>query len=298
MKADFHIHSRDCSDGRLGIKEIFDYAQKAGVLILSITDHDVISCQEASKAYAEEAGILYVTGVEVSIRYKFQENGKEYQGPLDVLGYGFDPAEERLREALHRLLEHRRKRLRKTIDILNPLIERDGFKALGEEDLLEIERVGGGSVGRPHLADYLISKGYVRDRKEAFERYLEMINLPKFPITLEEASNLIRGAGGKVVLAHPADPNGTSLRKFFASAKDMLLHIDKYMLPYLDGLECWHSRHEKMICDIFYDYTKKRGLLATGGSDCHQNPVMIGSVQVPEDALRVFMKAVGLEDGR
>ena len=66
-------------------------------------------------------------------------------------------------------------------------------------------------LGRPHIADYLVKKGIVKTRQEAFDKYLVKCDVPKFPLYLEEASKLIRDAGGKLVLAHPNDPHGTSL---------------------------------------------------------------------------------------
>lgn len=174
---------------------------------------------------------------------------------------------------------------------------RDGLTPLSETELVELRRRVGGSLGRPHLADLLVQKGYVRDRKEAFLRYLENLNLPKYPISLEECSCLIRKAGGKVILAHPGDPRGTSLRKFYSDPNQMVLHIQRHMLPYLDGIECWHSRHDKATSHILYNYTKDKKLLATGGSDCHQNPVIMGTVQIPSEALRNFLNSVGVGYG-
>ena len=68
-----------------------------------------------------------------------------------------------------------------------------------------------GTLGRPHIADYLVKKGIVASRQEAFDKYLVKCDVPKYPLYLEEASKLIRSAGGKLVIAHPDDPHGTSL---------------------------------------------------------------------------------------
>ncbi len=68
-----------------------------------------------------------------------------------------------------------------------------------------------GVFGRPHIANYLIEKGVVEDKQEAFDKYLIRCNVPKYPLSLAEASRLIRNAGGVVIHAHPNDPHGTSL---------------------------------------------------------------------------------------
>ncbi|MFN3535712.1 MAG: PHP domain-containing protein [Desulfatiglandales bacterium] len=296
-RIDLHIHSRDCSDGRLGVKEIVDYAKELGLSLLSITDHDAISCQEMAMAYAQETGMGYITGVEISIRYRFEENGKGWEGSLDILGYGFDPLNERLNERLNQILRHRKERIEKTFQILNSHLQSDGLQGLEESDLLKLEKASHASLGRPLLADLLVEKGYVRDRKEAFIKYLDEINLPKFPIGLKDASGLIRDAGGKVVLAHPADPSGNSLRKFYPNVERIVEHIDRHMLPYLDGLECWHSRQDEYDSEILYEYAKGRGLLSTGGSDCHQSPLKMGSVDVPQEAIDQFIRVLGRKNG-
>jgi predicted metal-dependent phosphoesterase TrpH len=100
-------------------------------------------------------------------------------------------------------------------------------------------------------------------------------------VSLEEASGLIRRAGGKVVLAHPGDPNGTSLISLSKSLKEQMHIIKEHMLPYLDGIECWHSRHDKSTVSGYLSFARQEGLLVTGGSDCHQQPLKLGSVDVP-----------------
>lgn len=297
LVADLHIHSKDCSDGRYGIREILDYAFKIGINVISITDHDATACQDNARTYAQELSICYITGIEISIIYNFKKDGKILEGPLDILGYGFNSEDRALKDTLNKLQEHRKKRIQSIVELLNNYLGKDGLTPLTETDLIELQKRVGGSIGRPHLADLLIQRGYVKERKEAFSKYLEELNLPKYSIGLEEVSSIIRKAGGKVFLAHPGDPKGTSLRKFYSDPKQMVSHIQRYMLPYLDGLECWHSRHDKTTSHIFYNYAKENNLLATGGSDCHQNPIIMGTVQFPLEALKSFLDALGVQYG-
>jgi hypothetical protein len=102
------------------------------------------------------------------------------------------------------------------------------------------------------------------------------------PLCLEEASMLIRGAGGKLVLAHPNDPNGTSLAVVTKSLEEQQKMIGEIMIPLIDGIECWHTRHDALSASSYWEFVLNQGLIATGGSDCHQQPVIMGGVAVPD----------------
>ena len=145
-----------------------------------------------------------------------------------------------------------------------------------------------GTFGRPHIADYMVRKGLVASRQEAFDRYLVRCNVPKKPFSLEEASFLIRAAGGKLMLAHPNDPNGTSLAALTDSLEEQHRIIKETMLPYLDGIECWHSRHDRNTISAYSEFCRQENLMLTGGSDCHQQPVIMGTVPVPLQVVEQF----------
>ena len=106
--------------------------------------------------------------------------------------------------------------------------------------------------------------------------------MPKYPLYLEEASKLVRDAGGKLVLAHPNDPHGTSLAALTKSLAEQTDIIQEKMLPYIDGVECWHSRNTAETTKHYVAFAKKQGLIMTGGSDCHQKPIIMGTVQIPD----------------
>jgi predicted metal-dependent phosphoesterase TrpH len=105
---------------------------------------------------------------------------------------------------------------------------------------------------------------------------------------LEEASDLVHNARGKLVIAHPNDPNGTSLVKVTDDLKRQTEIIDSSLLQYIDGIECWHSRNTKETSYHYEKFAKTKGLLMTGGSDCHQNPVIMGTVNVPDFVIEQF----------
>jgi predicted metal-dependent phosphoesterase TrpH len=117
---------------------------------------------------------------------------------------------------------------------------------------------------------------------EAFYKYLVRCNVPKYPLYIEEASRLVRSAGGIIVLAHPNDPNGTSLVTLTKSLIKQTAIIKRNLLGYIDGVECWHSRANPQARKHYMEFAKKHGLAMTGGSDCHQKPILMGTVKVPE----------------
>ena len=85
-----------------------------------------------------------------------------------------------------------------------------------------------------------------------------------------------------MVLAHPNDPNGTSLVSLTPDLDEQTKIIEKYMLDYIDGIECWHSRHDAETTAHYIEFCRKHSLLMTGGSDCHQKPVLLGTVAIPD----------------
>ena len=124
----------------------------------------------------------------------------------------------------------------------------------------KIEESVDGILGRPHIADYLVKKGIVKTRQEAFDKYLVKCDVPKFPLYLEEASKLIRDAGGKLVLAHPNDPHGTSLASLTKVLDEQTGIIKEKMLPYIDGVECWHSRNTPETTNHYVAFAKEQGI--------------------------------------
>lgn len=288
MRIDLHIHSKNGSDGMWTLEEIFAEASRREIDVMSITDHDAIHCQDEAIALAERYKIGYIPGVELNITFSHPAY-KEGKGmPLDFLGYGYDVHYEPLVSKLHALRAFREKRAMEILENINRQFQREGRRSFSDKDMEAIQASVDGSFGRPHIANYMIAQGIVRDKREAFERYLVKCNVPKMPMGLEEASELIRGAGGRVVIAHPHDPNGTSLASFAASVADRHAIIRDAMLPYIDGIECWHLRHSRNTIRSCRAFALEEGLMVTGGSDCHQQPVIMGTIEIPDYVARQF----------
>jgi len=282
LKIDLHIHSRDCSDGKMALSDIITEAASRGVGLLSVTDHDNIDCQERAEVLATNTGAQYLCGVELNIAFSHADYRDGKAVSLDLLGYQYDYGNAALNEKLHELREYRKVRAERILEKLNMELIRKGLAPFTQEDMAAIQETAEGALGRPHIADTMVEKGVVKTRQEAFDSYLVGCNVPKMPVSLEEASELIRSAGGKTVLAHPNDPNGTSLVKLTSSLREQHDIIRGHMLPYLDGIECWHSRHDRETVAAYTAFARAEGLLVTGGSDCHQQPVIMGTVDVPD----------------
>jgi predicted metal-dependent phosphoesterase TrpH len=287
MIIDLHIHSQG-SDGALSVEDIVKEAKLRNIGFMSITDHDSIGCQEIAADLAEKAGIRYVSGVELNVTFSHPEYHEGKTVPLDFLGYQFNAKNEELRSKLRQMAEYREQRAAKILDNLNAEFDKEGIEKLTKKDFDEIQASVDGTLGRPHIADYLVRKGIVRNRQEAFDKYLVKCDVPKYPLYLEDASRLVRGAGGKIVLAHPNDPHGTSLVTLTKSLAEQTEIIEESMLGLIDGVECWHSRNDAVTTKHYVNFAKERDLMMTGGSDCHQKPIIMGTVKVPVFVAKQF----------
>ncbi len=278
MRIDLHIHTKTCSDGNLSIEEVFKEAKRRNIGLMSTTDHDSIDCQERAIALAREYGISYIPGVELNVTFSYR--GKSFS--LDFLGYQYDIKNQKLGDKLQLMRVHRERRGRQILEKLNAEFDKENIKRFTEEDMRQIQESVDGTFGRPHIANYLIKKGIVLSKQEAFDKYLVQCDVPKYPLSLDEASELVRNAGGILVHAHPNDPHGTSLLSITHDLDEQAGIIEQYMLEYIDGVECWHSRHDARTTAYYIEFAGKHSLLMTGGSDCHQKPTLLGTVDVPD----------------
>jgi predicted metal-dependent phosphoesterase TrpH len=287
MIIDLHIHSQS-SDGVFTVEEIVKEAKRRKIGFISITDHDSIGCQLVAMDLAGKAGIRYVSGVELNVTFSHSKYLAGKPVSLDFLGYQFDPKNQALEDKLQQVAEYREARAAKILENLNGEFEKEGIEKLTKSDFDKIQASVDGVLGRPHIADYLVKKSIVRDRQEAFDKYLVRCNVPKYPLYLEDASKLVHNAGGKIVLAHPNDPHGTSLVTLTKSLPEQTQIIKDSMLAYINGVECWHSRSDAQTTNHYLRFAKEHGLMVTGGSDCHQKPVVMGTVAVPDYVVDQF----------
>jgi predicted metal-dependent phosphoesterase TrpH len=259
---DLHMHST-ASDGSLAPADVVALAHRNGVKIIALTDHDSIAGLPVALERASEAGIRVIPGIELSVT--------EQNMDVHLLAYGFDPSDARMLEAIARYRESRHERARKILTRLKGL----GIR-IPMEEIEEIAR--GGAIGRPHVAEALMMNGHVETFHEAFQRYLghhAPAYVAKHTVSLEEAVEVVRDAGGVTVLAHPGTLNRDAWIPGLARRG-------------LDGIEVWHSKHGPAEINRYREVARAHGLLMTGGSDFHgeRTPdVSIGSVAVPEQVI-------------
>ena len=279
MKIDLHIHTSTGSDGALPVEEVIREAKKRNIGFIAITDHDSVIAQEKAIELTKEFGISYITGVELNVTFRIPE---QKAISLDFLGYNFDIKNKTLVEKLRMMREHRENRAREILEKINSEFKKEGLPLFTGQDMQNIRDSVDGAFGRPHIAGYLIKKGIVQDMQEAFDRYLVKCDVPKYPLTLPEAAQLIHDAGGVLVLAHGNEPGGTSLVTITKELPRQTRIITENMLEYINGLEVWHPRHDDATRACYYEFARKNRLLTTGGSDCHQKPIIMGTVKIPK----------------
>ena len=208
---DFHCHSI-VSDGLLPPQQLAQRAAGNGVDLWALTDHDDIGGLGEARAAADEAGMGFVTGVEISI---------EWQGvPIHIVGLGFDERDAALVGGLDELRRGRVERARRMGDALAAI----GIPGVYEGALSFVTNPS--LISRAHFARYLVSIGIARDVPSVFAHYLS----PGKPgyvdhrwATLEEAIAWIHGGGGVAVVAHPGryKLSGAEMRRFLDNFKDL-----------------------------------------------------------------------------
>lgn len=293
MTIDLHIHS-NCSDGAFSVSKIIREVRVRNIKLFSITDHDTVDCQEKAIASSKKQEIQYISGVELNITFSHPSYRKNTPVSLDVLGYQFNTQDQTLIKKLKQIAKHREKRAEKILHKINVELRKEDITEFTPADFNQIQTSIDGVLGRPHIASYLVEKGIVKTKQEAFDKYLVKCNVPKYPLHLEEASQLIRDAEGIAILAHPNDPHGTSLTKLTRSLNEQTKIISETMLEHIDGVECWHSRNDPATTRHYIKFSKEHDLIMTGGSDCHQKPILMGSINIPQYVATQFTDQIGI----
>ena len=242
---DLHAHTT-ASDGVLPPEELVRLAKDCGVSVLAVTDHDTLAGISAATAEGKRTGLQIVAGVEITAYVDDLE--------VHILGHFVDPDDAQLNEFLASSRNDRILRVRRMVDKLWAL----GLP-LDADEILTRERALGSSVGRPHVAQAMVRRGYVASVQEAFDRFLtpgKPAHVERSRIPASEVILAIKRAGGVPSLAHPG-----------VYGQDDI--IPRLVEQGLVGLEVHHPDHEAEA--IFrYERTRLRyGLLAVGGSDYH-----------------------------
>ncbi len=269
MKADLHLHTT-ASDGKLRPEEIVRKASQLGLDVIAITDHDSVAgippALEAAKSFPQ---LLVIPGVEI--------NTDMPQGEVHILGYFLDYHDPELNHSLEELRNSRYERGRKMIAKLA-----DMGMDIEWERVLELAT--GGIIGRPHIAQAMVERGYSSSLQEAFTKYIGRNGsayIERKKLTPLDAVELILNAGGLPFLAHPAD---------IAHLEALVLRLKEAGMA---GLEVYYANYSPGKIARLQALAKRYNLIASGGSDYHglDNTIGadIGSVDLPPKSVEQFI---------
>lgn len=260
---DLHIHT-NISDGKLTPKEVIDEASKNGVSIIAIADHDTIDAyNEELYNYVKEKKIKIINAVEISTKTK--------KAGIHVLGYNFDINNPELKKKLSTLRNARHDYLYNVADKLKQLGYIVNVKELDKIEAVTKAHIALDVIDNKDNKKLLIKNfGHIPNKGEFIETIMNE-NCPAYvkkeTITPKEAANLIRKAGGKVILAHPV------AYKYEDNLSDEeILTLIKEMQA--DGIESnyiYIDRNNNKINEIekWNNFAKENNLITTVGSDFH-----------------------------
>ncbi len=263
-QVDLHIHST-ASDGRLSPADVVHKSAKRGLTIIALADHDtidgIIPALAAAKAYPQ---LRVIPCVEISTDVP--------HGEVHVLGYFIDYTDHELEARLDRMRHSRRGRAQGMVAKLGNL----GIHI----DWQRVQEIAGGSsMGRPHIAQAMLEKGYITSIKEAFTKYIGRDGpayVEREKLTPAEAVKLILRANGLPVLAHPLTIN---------DPETMVIELKAAGLV---GLEAYYNGCTADEITRLVSLAKRYNLIASGGSDYHglddSTETMIGGAEVPMES--------------
>lgn len=263
---DFHTHST-CSDGTLTPRELIRYAEKKGLSVIALTDHDSVDGIKEAMDEAEKCNIEFVPGIEFSAA----DNTETH-----IIGLFIDPNNEILLNTIQKLKDSRRRRMEDICSKLRKL----GFDITHDEAL---ELAGGTFVGRAHIAKLMVKKGYCKTIKECFDKYIGLgkpAYSEKNELTATDSVKAIRAAGGLSFLAH-LNQTGYDI----AELENLLTSLKKVGL---NGIEGYYPEYTKDHVAQYRALAEKLSLALSGGSDYHADMkphieigVGTGSLRIP-----------------
>jgi 3',5'-nucleoside bisphosphate phosphatase len=249
LNADLHCHSV-VSDGTLTPEELAARAAANGVELWALTDHDEIGGQQRAAAAAQAHGMKYLTGTEISVTFASET--------VHIVGLGFDPDNEAMRQGLTQTRGGRDARAREIAEQLAKVGIHDAYegalKYVGNPQL----------ISRTHFARFLVETGVCKDTSEVFRRFLTEGKpgyVPHRWATLRSAVEWITGAGGVAVIAHPARYKFTANEEF-ALFTEFRSHGGR-------AVEVVTGSHTPAEYVKYADTAREFSLAASRGSDFH-----------------------------
>ncbi len=280
---DLHTHS-NFSDGTDSPTTLLSKAMAHGLTTIALTDHDTVAGWDEAIAHVRP-GLELVLDSEISCQ--------THDGiSVHMLGLLFDRSNPELMEMMSATRENRYTRMSKIIEKLNAA----NYEITLEDVLAELS--DGATLGRPHLADALVTKGYMKSRDQVFAEILHNDSpfyVSHYSPTPEEAIARVKAAGGVAVMAHPM----SSLRSRVVSPESFAAYVDAG----LDGIEVFHRDHTLENRERLLSIAAELDLVVTGSSDYHGNgklnllgenttdPEEFAKLEARADARRVVTRA-------
>lgn len=255
---DLQVHST-ASDGASPPAAVVRAARDAGLVAIALTDHDTVDGLPEASAEGARVGVRVVPGVELSTMFEGEE--------VHLLGLHLRDVAV-MRDELAAFQSDRVARAERIVNLLN----RQGIPVTMETVLRE---AAGGAVGRPHVARAMVAGGWVREFREAFDRWIGFgrpAYVAKAAFEVADAIALVHRAGGLAVWAHPGE-QATPARTARMAALG------------LDGVEALHPSHPPYLVTRLVATIEEAGLLPSGGSDWHgapEGPRKLGGQLVPK----------------
>ncbi len=270
---DLHTHTT-ASDGTLTPRELIEKAGSIGLKAIAVTDHDTVEgLPEVFEAAGKYPELEVIAGTELSSIYKNRE--------IHIVGLFIDRDNAEFNAGLEDLKE---KRIKRNISMINKLRSL-GFD-LSYDDLVSVS--GGRIITRAHFARLLQEKGYVRNKEEAFSKYIGAGKpgyVKRDVLSAEAAIGLIKKGGGLAVIAHPF--------MYGFNEKGLEDMASDFAAWGADGIECYYSTHSYSDTVLALSLAETYGLLPSGGSDFHgeNKPGLnlgsgYGELKVPEKILK------------
>jgi 3',5'-nucleoside bisphosphate phosphatase len=260
VKIDLHTHSTR-SDGLDTPSELIANAAKAGVDVIALTDHDTVSGWDEARGKAFELGLGFVPGIEVTSVSDIERFGKTIRISVHLLAYLPDPDHKALEIVLGDTVATREARGRAIVEKLAEKIPITWEMVLDHLDK-------GATIGRPAIADTLVTMGLVADRSAAFDHYLSTdgpFYVSHSTVSTLEAIGLIRHAGGVPVIAHPLKGVGPD-----TDPEDLpMAHFEEMISTGLQGVEVYHRDVPETARKWLLELAGKHNLVVTGSSDYH-----------------------------
>jgi predicted metal-dependent phosphoesterase TrpH len=248
---DLHLHTT-ASDGRSTPSELVDLAAAAGLTVMAVTDHDTVAAVADVRHFAAARGIEAIPGIEITAAIRGRD--------VHMLAYFFEPRHPRLLEFL---VEQRKERI-------------DRVEAIFQAQIEVARLLTGPSLARPHVARAMVAAGYARSVQAAFDGWLaegRPAYIERTGPSPAEVTAVVHAAGGLISMAHPGRTR-------------MDDEIPAMVESGLDALEVYHSDHDAALTSRYHAMATGLGLLMTGGTDFHAEPVKgltVGMVTLPPE---------------